>query len=75
MQLVPDGMSRFGTEIRFHDLSGLAKFPVDATQLPDSRVVVRVYQAQDHFTRQLVIPEIRLSDWESIEHSQVAENR
>jgi hypothetical protein len=62
-QLVPDGMSRLGIEIRFHDLSGLAKYPVDAPQLPDSHVVVRVYRAQDHFTRQLIIPEIRLSDW------------
>jgi hypothetical protein len=75
VQLAPDGLSRFETGIRFHDLSGLAKYPVDATQLPNSLVVVRVYKAQDHFTRQLVIPEIRLSDWESIEHGQVAENR
>ena len=74
-QLVPDGLSRFETEIPFHDLSGLTKYPVDAAQLPESRVVVRVYQAQDHFTRQLVIPEIRLSDWESIEHNEVSENR
>jgi hypothetical protein len=75
IELVPDGMSRFEAEIRFHDLSGVTKYPVDAAQLPESRVVVRVYQAQDHFSRQLVIPEIRLSDWESIDHNLAAQNR
>ena len=75
VQFVPDGITRFGGEIRFHDLSGLAKYPVDASDLPKSRLVIRVYQAQDHFTRQLIIPEIRLSDWESVEHNQVADNR
>lgn len=44
-------------------------------ELPESRAVIRVYQAQDHFTRELVVPQIRLSDWESLEHNQVAESR
>jgi hypothetical protein len=74
-QMVPDGIARFGIGVRFHDLSGLAKYPVEAADLPESRVVVRVYGPQDHFTRQLVIPQIRLSDWESVEHKQAAENR
>jgi hypothetical protein len=65
-QMVPDGIARFGVGIRFHDLSGLAKYPVEAGDLHDSRVIVRVYQPQDHFTRQLVIPQIRLIDWESV---------
>ena len=62
-----DAIVRFGIGIRYHDLSGLAKYPVDASQLPESRVVIRPYQPQDHFTRRLVIPNIRLSDWESVE--------
>jgi hypothetical protein len=70
-----DGLARFGAGVRFHDLSGLIQYPVDAAQLPESRVVIRAYKAQDHFTRQLVILQIRLSDWESIERTQVAENR
>lgn len=74
-QMTPDGIARFGMGIRFHDLSGLAKYPVDVSQLPESHVVVRVYQQQDHFTRQLVIPQIRLTDWEAVEHTQVAEKR
>jgi hypothetical protein len=60
-----DAMGRFGVNLPFRDPSGLAKFPVDGPQLPQSRVVVRVYQPQDHFTRELVIPEIRLKDWEA----------
>jgi len=63
-----------GGEIRFHDLSGLTKYPVDASKLPESRLVIRVYRAKDHFTRQLVIPKIRWSDWESIDHNLVAQN-
>jgi hypothetical protein len=74
-QMDPDGIARFGAGVRFHDLYGLAKFPVEAGDLPESRVVVRVYQPQEHFARQLVIPQIRLSDWEAVAHKQVAETR
>lgn len=73
-QMTPDGITRFGVGLPFHDLSGLAKYPVEAGDLPESRVVVRVYQPQEHFTRQLVIPQIRLSDWESVQHTQLAQN-
>jgi hypothetical protein len=60
---LPDAISRFGVNLPFRDPSGLARYPVDGSQLPQSRVVVRVYQPADHFTRRLVIPEIRLKDW------------
>jgi hypothetical protein len=58
-----DGMSRIGTALPFHDLTGLAKYPVDASQLSDTRVVIRLFTPQDHFTRRLVLSDIRLSDW------------
>jgi hypothetical protein len=61
----PDAMSRSGVEIPFRDLAGLVHYPVDGPQLPESRVIVRVYQPQDHFTRHLVIPDVRLKDWEA----------
>jgi hypothetical protein len=38
---------------------------VDGGKLQDSKAVMRVYEAVDHFGRKLVIPEIRLSDWEA----------
>jgi len=50
---------------------------VDASQLPQSRVVLRIYQPQEHSTRRLVITEIHLSGWESleIERQQAADPR
>jgi len=62
---LPDSLVRFGTNLPFRDPSGLAKFPVDGPQLPQSRVVIRVYEPEDHFTRSLTIPEIRLKEWEA----------
>jgi hypothetical protein len=62
---VPENFTRFGTNLPFRDPSGLAKFPVDGSQLPQSRVVIRMYEPEDHFTRSLVIPQIKLRDWEA----------
>jgi hypothetical protein len=62
---IGDNMAHFGANIPFRDSSGLAKFPVDGPQLPQSRVVIRAYQPENHFTRSLTIPEIRLRDWEA----------
>jgi hypothetical protein len=59
----PDAMRRFGVAVPFRDPTGLARFPVDGPQLRESRVVMRIYRAEDHFTRQIVIPGVRLSDW------------
>ncbi len=63
-QYIPDAMSRFGVNLPFRDPTGLARYPVDGSQLPESHVVLRVYRVEDHFTRRLVIPGIRLKDWE-----------
>jgi hypothetical protein len=59
----PDVMSRFGGGLKFRDLQGLAKYPVDGAQLADARVLLKSYRPVAHFTRQLVIPEFRLGDW------------
>jgi hypothetical protein len=60
-----DNMAQFGANVPFRDASGLAKFPVDGLQLPNSRVVIRVYEPEDHFTRSLVISQIKLQAWEA----------
>ena len=60
---LPDNFARFGTNLLFRAPTGLAKFPVDGPQLPQSRVVIRVYESKDHFTRSLLIPQIKLKDW------------
>jgi len=62
---LPDSLVRFGTNLPFRDASGLAKFPVDGPQLPQSRVVIRVYEPESHFTRALAIPQLKLKDWEA----------
>ena len=36
---------------------------VKASELKDAQVVVRVYRPAAHFTRHVVIPNLRLSDW------------
>ena len=59
-----DDMARFGVNLPFRDATGLAHFPVDGPQLPQSRIIIRSYEPQDHFVRSLVIPEIKLQDWE-----------
>lgn len=64
-QVIPDGMARFGGSLPFRDPNGLAKYPVNGSKLAESRVLMQIYKAVDHFTRKLVIPEIRLSDWEA----------
>lgn len=62
-QLWPDALSRFGGEVPFFDRSGLAHYPVDGSKLADSRLVIKIFEPRDHFTRHLNIPTIRLSDF------------
>ncbi|HEY6250210.1 MAG TPA: hypothetical protein VI685_09620, partial [Candidatus Angelobacter sp.] len=64
LTIVPDMMGGGRVGLPFRDLNGLAHYPVDGNQLPQSRVVLRAYNPVDHFTRHLVIPQIKLSDWE-----------
>jgi hypothetical protein len=61
--LYPDSMNQFGGSIKFRDLQGLAKYPVDGSQLADSLVILKSYRPEAHFIRRLVIPEIRLGEW------------
>jgi hypothetical protein len=64
--VIPDGIGRLRAEAPFLDRSGLAKYPVDGSRLAESRLNLRTYEPQDHFTRQLVIPDVRLSDWAAL---------
>jgi hypothetical protein len=49
-------MSRFGSSFPLSD-------PSEESRLKEARVLFRVYQPEAHFTRQVVVPNIRLSDW------------
>jgi hypothetical protein len=55
----------FAVILPFRDPVGLAHFPVDGSKLRESRAVLQLYRAQDHFTRKLVIPDVRLRNWEA----------
>jgi hypothetical protein len=74
MHIVPDVMSQSGGDIKFRDLQGLAKYPVDRSQLGEARLILQSYRPAAHFTRRLVIPAIRLEDWIGsavVNHAQV----
>jgi hypothetical protein len=58
-----DAVTHFAMTVPFRDTSGLAHYPVDGSQLADARVVMRLYSPADHFSRRVLIPSIRLSDW------------
>ena len=58
-----DAMSRSGVNSPFRDPTGLAHYPVNGSQLRDTRLVVRVYRPEDHFTRRVAVPSVRLSEW------------
>ena len=58
-----DAVTHFAMTVPFRDTSGLAHYPVDGSQLADARVVMRLYSPVDHFSRRVLIPSIRLSDW------------
>ena len=60
---LPDAFTRFIAVIPFRDPSGLAKYPVDGSQLPNSRVVLQMYEPEAHFTRSVEISQIKLGDW------------
>jgi hypothetical protein len=63
VHVIPDAVGRIAGEVRFRDPLGLAKYPVDGSQLGDARVRLMSFRPAGHFRRQLVASGIRLSDW------------
>ena len=61
--LLPDALSHFGADVKFHDIQQVATYPVDGSQLAEARVSLKSYQPVAHVTRHLVISDIRLGDW------------
>lgn len=59
----PMALTQFGIELKFRDLDGLAKYPVDDSQIDQARVLLTGYAPVAYMTRHVVSPEIRLSDW------------
>ncbi len=63
LQMTPDALSRSEVNLPFRDPAGQWHAPVDEEKLRGSRAVIRSYQPEAHFVRNMVIPEIRLQDW------------
>jgi hypothetical protein len=61
--LIPDGMSRYEAELPFRDSNSLSNYPIQGKDLSKAQVELRVYAAEDHLQRQVVIAGIRLQDW------------
>jgi hypothetical protein len=61
---LPDALSRFGGRLPFYDPSGLIRYPVGGPQLAEARVLVTNFRPTEHFVRRVVIPAVRLQDWE-----------
>jgi len=61
---LPDALSRFGGRLPFYDPSGLVRYPVGGPQLSEAHVLVTAFQPTEHFVRRVVIPGVRLEDWE-----------
>lgn len=53
----------WGGELSFRDLAGQTSYAVDGTELEGAEIVISAYEPTAHFTRKIVIPTIRLSDW------------
>jgi hypothetical protein len=58
-----DPIDHVEAELPWRDPAGLGHFPLDATQLQGAQVVIRVYEPEDHFSRQVVVPQFRLREW------------
>ena len=51
--LVRHNLGSHLVQITFRDPAGNVHYPVNETMLPESRIVMRIYEARDHFTRRL----------------------
>jgi hypothetical protein len=59
----PDSMGRIGGVLPFRDPSGLARYPIDGSQLGSARIRIRSYSARDHIVRKLSAEGVHLQDW------------
>ena len=62
--VMPDALSRFGSRLPFSDPSGVIRYPVGGREFSEARVLVTNFRPTAHLVRQLIIPSVRLRDWE-----------
>ena len=56
-------ITHFGGDVYLSDITQSVKFPVSNAEVGQARVMIRIFHPQAHFTRHVVAPTIRLSDW------------
>ncbi len=59
---IPDATSHFRLILPYRDPVGFTSFPVDASKLAESHIVIRVYEPVDHFTRLVSSPAVPMKD-------------
>ena len=70
--VLPDALTRFSGRLPFYDPSGSIRYPVGGAQLSEANVLVTAFRPTEHFVRRVVIPAIRLQDWEPQTSSLIA---
>jgi hypothetical protein len=65
LTIAPRVMKRLSISIPFYDPARSISYPVNASMLKDSHVVIVPYEAVGHSSRHLVIPSVRIGDWEA----------
>ena len=60
----PDALSRFSGRLPFYDPSGLIRYAVGGPELSEARVVVTAFRPTEHFVKRVLIPAVRLEEWE-----------
>jgi len=62
--VLPDAISRFTGSVPFYDPSGAIRYPVGGPQLAEARLIVTDFRPAAHFVKRIVVPALRLQDWE-----------
>jgi hypothetical protein len=63
LRLPMDVVANTQLSLPFRDTTGLAHYPVDQSVIARALISVTTYESANHFSRILVIPDIRLADW------------
>jgi hypothetical protein len=59
---IPDAVSRFRLVLPFRDPTGQTQYAVDGSKVDEARIVIRVYEPADHFTRVVTSPLVLMKD-------------
>jgi hypothetical protein len=62
MHLYPDSVSRLALSVRLRDGRPTGRDAVDGAQLADATLRLKSYRPEAHFTRRLVIPDVRVPE-------------